>query len=158
MIIVCDSSPLIALSIVNRLDLLDSLFSDVLVPVTVFNEAIVADKPEAGRIADWAQGKVVAATNRPLINSYSLLLDLGESEAIALYFEKKADFLLIDEKKGRKIASYSNINIIGSLGILLMSKKKGLIPSVKPFLNCLQESYIRVSDELYQKTLELAGE
>ena len=75
-----------------------------------------------------------------------------------LYFEKKADFLLIDEKKGRKIAAYNKINIIGSLGILLLSKQKDLIPLVKPFLNCLQQSHIRISDELYLKTLELAEE
>ena len=158
MIIVCDSSPLITLSIVDSLDLLDSLFKEVYIPVSVFHEVTMSNKPEAGRIADWAQGKVVTVTNRPLIYSFSLLLDAGESEAMALYFEKEADFLLIDEKKGRKIASYNKINVVGSLGILLMSKQKGLILSVKPLLNRLQQSYIRISDVLYRKTLELAGE
>jgi len=158
MIVVCDSSPLITLAIVDKLALLDSLFKEVFVPVTVFNETTMTNKLEAVRIAEWAQGKVLAATNRQLMYSYSLLLDMGEAEAMALYLEKAADFLLIDETKGRKIASYNKMNVIGSLGILLMAKKNGLIPSVKPLLNRLQQSYIRISDALYHKALELAEE
>jgi len=158
MIVICDSSPLIALSIVNKLDLLDQLFEKVLVPVSVFNELTIVGKPEALRIAAWTQGKVVAAEDMQLVRSFSLLLDTGEAEAMALYFEKKADYLLIDEKKGRKIAAYNKMNVVGSLGILLLSKQKGLIPSVKPLLECLQQSYIRISDKLYLKTLELAKE
>ena len=158
MIVICDSSPLIALSIIDRLDLLDILFKDVFVPVSVFNEVNIQGKPESQRIAEWAQGKIATTTNKHLMQSFSLLLDAGESEAMSLYFEKKADFLLIDEKKGRKIAVYNNINIVGSLGILLLAKQKGLITSVKSLLDRLQQSYIRISDELYLKTLNLAGE
>jgi predicted nucleic acid-binding protein len=137
---------------------LDALFNEVFVPASVYSELSMADKPEAGRIADWARKKVVAATDRQLMSSFSLALDRGEAEAMTLYFEKKADYLLIDEKKGRKIAAYNRINVVGTLGILLLSKQKGLIPTVKPLLNRLQQSYIRISSELYQKTLELARE
>jgi predicted nucleic acid-binding protein len=158
MIVICDTSPLIALSIVDKLELLEALFEEVVIPVSVFNELNKTDKPESQRIAVWAQGKVAAAMNKQLLQSFSLLLDMGESEAMTLYFEKEADFLLIDEKKGRKIATYNKINIVGSLGILLLSKQKGLIPLIKPFLNRLQQSYIRISDELYLKALELADE
>ena len=158
MIIICDSSPLIALSIIDKLDLLDILFNDVLVPVSVFNEINMQGKPESKRISEWATGKVTASINNPLRQSFSLLLDAGESEAMSLYFEKNADFLLIDEKKGRKIAIYNKINIVGSLGILLLAKQKGLLFSLKPFLDKLQQSYIRISDELYMKTLSLAKE
>ena len=158
MIIICDTSPLIALATVDRLELLETLFEEVVVPVSVFNELNITGKAEAQRISNWAQGKVAAATDKQLVHSFSLLLNIGESESMALYFEKKADFLLIDEKKGRKIAAYNKINVVGSLGIFLMSKQKGLIPLIKPLLNRLQQSYIRISDELYLKTLELAGE
>lgn len=158
MIIICDSSPLIALSIIDQLDLLDTLFGEVYVPASVFSEVAFVSKPEAHRIEMWAKGKVVSATNEPLKQSFSMVLDEGESEAMTLYFEKKADYLLIDEKKGRKIATYNHIRIVGSLGILLLSKRKGLISSVTPFLDLLQQSYIRISDDLYYKTLELAGE
>lgn len=158
MIIVCDSSPLIALSIIDQLDLLDKLFGEVYVPLSVFSEVALESKPESHRIKLWAKDKIISATNEPLKQSFSILLDAGESEAMAIYFEKKADYLLIDEKKGRRVAAYNRINIIGSLGILLLSKRKGLIYSVAPFLETLQQSYIRISDDLYHKVLQLAEE
>jgi predicted nucleic acid-binding protein len=158
MIIICDSSPLIALSIIDKLDLLTTLFNDVFVPVSVFNEVSAQGKPESLRIAEWAQGKVTASTNKQLMQSFSFLLDVGEAKAMSLYFEKNADFLLKKEKKGRKIAAYNDINIVGSLGVLLLAKQKGLIFSIKPLLDKLQQSYIRISNELYFKTLSLAGE
>ena len=158
MIIICDSSPLIALSIIDKLDLLTILFKDVFVPVSVFNEVSKQGKPESQRIAEWAQDKVTATIHKQLMQSFSLLLDVGESEAMSLYFEKKADFLLIDEKKGRKIAVYNNMNVVGSLGVLLLAKQKGLIALIKPLLDKLQQSYIRISNELYLKTLHLADE
>jgi predicted nucleic acid-binding protein len=49
MIIVCDASPLIALSLCNKLDLLDALFKEVVVPERVYHEASREGKPEAGR-------------------------------------------------------------------------------------------------------------
>ena len=113
---------------------------------------------EAKRIELWAKNKVVSSTNEPLRQSFSLLLDAGESEAMALYFEKKADYLLIDEKKGRRIATFNHITIVGSIGILLIAKRKGYISAIAPLLDKLQQSYIRMSDELYRKSLELAGE
>ena len=158
MIIICDSSPIIALSIVNNLHLLDHLFREVIVPRSVFNELTVKGKPEADKIIVWAQDKLSEATDKRLVQTFSLLLDIGESEAMSLYWEKKADFLLIDEKKGRRIATYNRIKIVGTLGILLLSKEKGLIPSIKPLLDNLQCSYIRISDDLYQKALMLAKE
>jgi len=158
MIVVCDSSPLVALSVLDSLYLLDNLFKEVIVPISVFDELTVARKPEAQSIAVWAQGKVVAATDKRLMQSFGLMLDAGESEAMTLYFEKNADFLLIDEKKGRRIAAYNKINVVGTLGILLLAKQKDLIKAVKPLLNRLQQSYIRISEELYLKALALAKE
>ena len=62
--------------------------------------------------------------DRHLVQAFSATLDEGESEAMALYCEKQADFLLIDEKKGRKIAAYNGLKVIGTLGILLLSKQR----------------------------------
>jgi hypothetical protein len=66
MIIVCDASPLIALSLCDKLDLLDSLFREVVVPEAVYKEVNREGKPEAGKIAAWAQGKVQSAEKKPL--------------------------------------------------------------------------------------------
>ena len=85
-------------------------------------------------------------------------LDPGESEALALYWETGADFLLIDERRGRVIAQRHDIRTIGTLGILLSSKQRGFITSVKPFLELLAENGFRISDILYQQILDRAGE
>ena len=85
-------------------------------------------------------------------------LDLGESEALALYWETEADFLLIDEKRGRIIAIRNGIKTIGTIGILLASKQKGLIKSVKPLLEQLAKNGFRISETFYQQILERAEE
>jgi predicted nucleic acid-binding protein len=158
MIIVCDASPLIALSLCNKLDLLDTLFKEVVLPERVYQEVSREGKPEAGKIAAWARGKVQKVGKQPLFQAINLSLDAGESEAITLYWEKAADFLLIDEQRGRRIAAQNGIKIIGTLGILLLAKEKGLVDVIKPFLDQLWASPIRISDSLYQDILKLAGE
>jgi predicted nucleic acid-binding protein len=158
MIIVCDCSPLIALALCDKLDLLDVLFKQVIIPENVYMESIVSGKPEAAKISVWVQGKVERALNPAISQIVNLSLGRGESEAIALYWEKSADYLLIDEQKGRQIASSRGIKIIGSLGILLLAKQNGLIISVKPLLDILKNTDIRISTALYQSILKMAGE
>jgi predicted nucleic acid-binding protein len=158
MIIVCDSSALFALAICDKLDLLDKLYNTVLIPGAVFRESIIQGKPNAKKIKDWAQNKVVEVTKAQLLNAFNLLLDRGEAEAVTLYKEKSADLLLIDEIKGRKIARYYNVNIIGTLGILLKAKKDGVLSSIKPSIDLLQKSSIRISDDLYKLALDTAVE
>jgi predicted nucleic acid-binding protein len=158
MIIVCDSSPVVALAICDSLNMLDMLFAEVIIPERVYAELTVPNKPESIKIARWAQEKIVQARNPHLLQALNVSLDAGESEAMALYWEQSADFLLVDEKKGRKIAALNGMKVIGTLGILLLAKQKGLLPEIKPMLTLLQNSAIRISDVLYHRALVLAGE
>lgn len=87
------------------------------------------------------------------------LVDLGEASSIALALEDPDHTLLIiDEKKGRKVAIQNNLEIIGTLGILLMAKKKGIVPSVKELLFELSAKKFRFSQAIIQKILEELGE
>jgi predicted nucleic acid-binding protein len=158
MIIVCDSSPLVALSLCKGLRFLDLLFKDVIGPQNVYDEINEPGKPETENITAWAKNKVQRAGNQQMLQALSLSLDAGESEAIALYWEKSGDFLLIDEQKGRRIAARNGIKIIGALGILLLAKQKGHIKTIRSSLEMLRRSPIRISDRLYAKVLEIAGE
>lgn len=85
-------------------------------------------------------------------------LDIGEASAILLYQTLNADYLLIDEKKGRAICQQLNVNIVGSLGILLLAKQQGLIDELKPLIVQLENSPVFFDKKLLQKVLELAGE
>jgi predicted nucleic acid-binding protein len=158
MLIICDSSPLIALSKCGKLNILDRLFDKVLVPEQVYHEFSVSGKPEAAVIAAWAQGKVDKPGDLNLSRAAALSLGPGETAAIALYWEKSADFLLIDERKGRRIAAQNGVTIIGIAGILLAAKNKGLIDAVKPFLDLLLNSSYYISGSLYRTALKSANE
>jgi predicted nucleic acid-binding protein len=158
MIIVCDRSPLFALAICDKLHLLEQMYETVLIPGAVYNEVSVSGKPNADKIQEWAHDKVARIKDDDFIQTLAEMLGMGDAEAIALYKAKNADYLLIDERKGRRIAESYNIKIIGTLGLLLLAKQKGLLESVKPCLELLQQSTIRIAPELYQTTLQRAGE
>ncbi len=85
-------------------------------------------------------------------------LGQGEVEAMALYKMLRADYLLLDDSRARKVARLNHITITGSQGILLLAKHHGLISEVRPYLDLLQHSDIRISERLIQKTLQLAEE
>jgi predicted nucleic acid-binding protein len=158
MIIVSDASPVIALAFCGKLDVLDKLFDTVCIPQAVFSELIVPDKPHMETIAEWAKGRIVPVKNTVAVAAFSLNLDPGESEALALYWELAADSLLIDEKKGRIIAARNGVRTIGTIGILLSAKQKAFITEVKPSLDILVNAGFRMSDILYRQILERAGE
>jgi predicted nucleic acid-binding protein len=158
MLVISDASPVIALAVCGKLDLLDKLFDQVYIPQAVFNELTIPNKPKAREIIEWTKSKVITAKNRTIISALSLNLDPGESEAISLYWETNADFLLIDEKRGRIIALRNGIKTIGTIGVLLIAKQRGLVTSVKPFLDILMNNSFRISEILYHQILERTGE
>ncbi|WP_237738190.1 DUF3368 domain-containing protein [Caldicellulosiruptor sp. F32] len=85
-------------------------------------------------------------------------LNIGESESIILFKELGGDLLIMDEKKGRKVASSLDIKLTGTLGILLKAKQEGIIIELKPLLEKLIESNIRISHKLYKEILKSANE
>jgi len=156
--VVADASPLIALAILGRLDLLDKLFIEVLVPTAVYQEATQQNKPHAQEIKQFIQDKVVAASNLLDVQKFNNDVDLGEAEAIALALEKGIANILIDDGKGRRFVQSKGLQPIGTIGMLLQAKRKGLIPEIKPLLETLKSNRIRISPLLMQQALLLAGE
>lgn len=160
-VIVADSGPLIALAILDQLPLLNQLFTEVLLPEEVFKECTV--KPESSGAKEITlateSGRltVVAVSDDTNILSLSRILDPGEAAAITLA-EAKQSILLIDERKGRKIALARGLEIIGTGAILIHAKRKGVIPEVRPSLDALQDQGYRLSQQLYVRLLELANE
>ncbi len=157
MILVADSSALIALASCGGLSLLDTLFGTVIVPETVYREAIVGDKPQARKLEDYLRDKVrqIDSLDSVLLDGFS---DLGETEAMLLYRQYSADKLLIDDKRGRRVAKINQISTIGSLGVLLAAKHIGEIDRIFPFVNKLLSSDIYLSADLIATVLDIAGE
>ncbi|HMV42894.1 MAG TPA: DUF3368 domain-containing protein [Leptospiraceae bacterium] len=85
-------------------------------------------------------------------------LDKGELSAMILYKQLNADFLLIDDRKGRRIPELNQISIIGSVGVLLLAKKKNLIPEIKSRIDIIIDSGIFLSEEIIIKVLQASNE
>jgi len=81
-------------------------------------------------------------------------LDAGEAESIALALEIGADLLLMDEHLGREVARHLGVRYTGLIGVLIEGKRKGLITSIKPYLDQLRDiAGFRLSEVLYAKVL-----
>jgi len=157
MIVVSDTTAISNLVQIGDLDLLQSLYKEVVIPESVYQELQVlieqnfVSAQELQR--DWIIVKQVE--HQENVNGLLKDLDQGESEAIVLGIELSADFLSIDEKTGRLIAAEKQIKTIGTLGVLLESKRKGLIDSVAHKMDHLREIGFWISDSLYAKIIEL---
>ena len=159
MIVVSDTTPLISLLKINRLDLLKKLFGDVLIPQAVFDE--LTDDERFRLEADQIREKkfiVVKPVNNP--ESTNILkratgLDQGESEAIVLTDELKADLLLMDEATGRNVSAQMGLRIMGTIGILMAAYEEDELSSdeVRECIAGLQHAGRHIGQRHYQMLL-----
>lgn len=161
MIVVSNTSPITNLAAVGQLNLLQQLYGTIIIPQAVYQELTSAGDtiPGATEVQTFNWIQVQQVTNRTLVNSLLNQLHQGESEAIALAIELQADWLLIDEELGRKVAANNQLKFIGILGVLIEAKQRGLIPSVKSVLdNLINQAEFWVTEALYNRILQMAGE
>ena len=163
-IVVTNTTPIIALSLISKLDLLGKLYRTVLVPPAVSQEIKKGGHTVSiSTLSDTAYLKVTELSNP---QSADLLSDLdrGEAEAIALALEMSRkhspenQLLIIDERLGRRHARRLGLTITGTLGVLLKAKKEGYIEVLTPLIDKLTQGGIHLSEELIAEVLALAGE
>lgn len=153
MLVVSDTSPITALIQVGQETLLAALFGQVLIPPAVNAELLRYHTT----LPDFLEVRVVR--NHQAVDAFSRDLDLGEAEAIVLAEECQAQYLLIDEKRGRSVAQSRGLAVIGLIGVILLAKKAGHLSSVDRLLDELQsKAGFFVSDVLRQIALKAAGE
>lgn len=153
MIVVSDTSPTSALLTIGRIDLLATIFGEVTIPEAVHRELLRShpSPPEFIRVR--------GVSNTAEVLRLSQLLDRGEAEAIVLAKELHADRLLIDERKGRQLAEMEGVSVIGLLGVVLLAKRRQLIPSARELLLSLErEAGMFLSDSLKESALRSVGE
>lgn len=144
-IIVADASCLIVLENIGELSLLQKIFGEVFITEEV--------KTEFGfDLPNWITVKEVQ--NKTQQNALNLILDVGEASSISLYLETGDSLLIIDEKKGRRIAHQLSVKIIGTLGVVLLAKEKLLIDSIEEILVRMENAGFRISPNLRRKILE----
>jgi predicted nucleic acid-binding protein len=157
MVVVSDTSAISNLLQISQLNILHALFGTITITPAIQQEiyAIPAQQKEIEKI-EWI--KVVAPTNNQFITELAEELDLGEAEAIALSIEQKADYLIIDEYAGRKIADTYGVKIIGLLGILIQAKQKNVIREVRPHVENLRQVGFRLNQSLVTEVFKQLGE
>lgn len=130
MILVLDSSPLIALARIDRLSLIPQLAERVYIPMAVYEEVLSEQASRPG----------------------------AEAEAITLARQVQADFLVLDDAIARRLAEKQGARVIGLLGLLLHAKHRGIIETIKPILDALKSSGFFVDEALFRMLLREADE
>lgn len=160
---VSNTSPLLNLAIIDRLDLLRRQFDRVEIPAAVLAELQVdQDRPGSVQLRDaltvgWIV--VVQAVDAPLVQALSVELDAGEAEALALAATTRHTHVLLDEREGRSVARAMGLTPIGVVGVLLRAHQEGDVQEVAPLLARLRsEAGFYLSDELVTRILKATGE
>ncbi len=156
-LIVSDTTTLIILEKQHRLSLLCDLFDQVLIPETVYQE-LLAGLNNCEDVLDSSCMVIKSAKPSKRFSNLLILLDAGKAEAIELALQQQCP-LIIDEKKGRKIAQQMGLKITGLAGLLILAVQKDvlLVDDAKILLEqAIQDGY-RLSLSLYQQVLERLG-
>jgi len=148
-VIISDTSCLIALCKIGKLDILKDLFHEILITTEVYQEF-------GGSLPNWIS--ITDAKDKQKQKDLEKSLDKGEASSIALALEIGNTILIIDEIKGRKIAQSFNIDIIGTIGIILLAEKKGFNTDVVGTMLRLVNQGFRLSEDLIDKIIEKYGE
>ena len=157
---IVNAGPLVALSLIGRLDLLPTLFAECWVPQAVFNEVAVAGIGKPGAIAlqspEWLARVRLSPVPDPLL---VMQLDAGEAEVISLARQLSPCFAVIDERRGRRIAQeVYGLAVKGTAGVLVEAKRRNLISDVRPMLLSLREAGYFISQNVIAAACVAAGE
>ena len=160
MIVVVNSSPLIALSKINRLGILKEQFGKIYISEAVYREVVIQGKGKAGskevQEASWIKKRKIkdVAAKSQLTTKFDL--GSGEAETIVLGREMKADLVILDEEKGRNIARVSNFQVRGTLALLARDCYIRNKPDEFPVIvEKLRRKGFRISGLLYKKVTSL---
>lgn len=153
MLVVSDTTAITSLLKVRRIDILVSLFHDVVIAEAVRDELL------RYHLSIPVFLQVRAVTEKELLSTLLESLGKGEAESIVLAAELRAAALLIDERRGRRIAEQHGIRCLGLAGVVLLAKRKGIIASAGAFLDDLErDARFYLGADLKNELLKKAGE
>lgn len=155
--VIINSTPVIGLANIGRLDVLRQMYGTIIIPQAVFDEIkspSVQRQVNANR--DWIRVEQINDASQKQM--YRAKLHAGEVEVMILAQEKKADLVILDDNAAKKTAKFLGLRVIGTLGILVLAKKRGYIKEVSPVLDALKRDGFFVSDDLCDLVLRQADE
>jgi predicted nucleic acid-binding protein len=156
---VAESGPLIAFARIGRLNLLRQVVGELVIPAAVYEELTGRghERPGAAEVVrgEWIQRRMVG--NQAMVTQLPAVLHAGEREAIVLAEELQAQ-LLIDEQRGRNMATARGVTVLGSLRILIEAKRRGLIDRAQPLLDAMLAAGYWIDEELLPPFFQEIGE
>ena len=158
--VIVNSTPLIALCNVERLDILNKLYGEIMIPKAVYEEISVKENSVCKRMIDESKGwvKIKSIQNEMAKLMFKSQLHDGEVEVMILAKEEDADLVIIDDGNARKHAKYLGLTLTGTIGVLIKAKQMGYVSEIKPLLEGLCKSGIYLSKELFEKCLDIVNE
>ncbi|MDP2366590.1 MAG: DUF3368 domain-containing protein [Ignavibacteria bacterium] len=157
-LVIADAGPLIAFARLHQIGLLPQLFGRVLVTDIVFREcAGRSDFPESALILEAVARKQLELCDAPDFSAFAQKIDTGEASAIAVAIDLGCG-VLMDDKTGRRMATNAGVPVIGTVGVLVLAKRKGLVPLVKPQIENLAASGYFLGEEVIAAALAASGE
>jgi len=147
--IVSDTSCFIILTNIGELDLLQKTFGEIITTKEVLQEF-------GEELPNWVLVK--SATDKHRQRILETQVDKGEASAIALALEFSESMLILDDYKARKVAENLGLEITGTIGVIIIAKKRGVINSIKPYLEKIRATNFRISEEIEKQALKEAEE
>ncbi|MBL7164416.1 MAG: DUF3368 domain-containing protein [Anaerolineales bacterium] len=161
--VISDSSTLIHLTAIGKLDLLREFYDNIILPTAVWQEVVIEGEKRSGAVevqqahdSGWIE--ILEPSDQTLLRLLKQELHKGEAEAIALALELGADLVLLDETEARKVAELYQLQKTGVVGLLIRAKLQGNITSLRQELDHLQEGSFWINDKLYRRALKSVGE
>ncbi len=155
--VIINSSPLIVLLKSQQANLLPQLFTEVLVPLGVFEEVTTKDDVASTQLPSisWIQ-TVEVNTIDPVVAAWDL--GKGESQVLSLALKNSDCAAIVDDRAARRCGQALGITTIGTGGLLILAKRRGLIPSISPGIQALRDAGLWLSDSLVNLLKQQAGE
>ena len=151
--VVCNTSPLLVLAKIQRLDLLTQLYARLVIPEAVLDEIGAKADDAAAQIQAWVATPRVTVPRATPQTLAGLPVDLGagEREAIALALETAADLVVLDDQAGRRLARARGLQVTGTVGVLVEARARGLLPALRPELERLRAAGLWLAEAFYQR-------
>jgi hypothetical protein len=157
---VCDTTILLYLGRIDQVRLLPVLFDAIYVPEPVAAELDMGRFMRRDTIdpreLDWAI--TVSVPERNIESLPPNRLGIGERAVIAYAQRASNCWAGLDDREARRLAEDLELDVVGTIGVLLRAKKSELISKLRPLLDALQVEGFRMGDDLYREALHLANE
>jgi predicted nucleic acid-binding protein len=156
---ICNSSPLISLARIDRLDLIEVLAPRIIVPATVVREIEAGSDRDNAAHAIKRSSRLQVKPDVELPESVrSLRLDPGESQVLAVAFQEPGCGVVLDDRAARRCAARLSIPMIGTIGIVALARQRGILKAAAPIYQALRAAGLFLSPAIMKAVLSQLGE